>query len=55
MGKFQSAHDGAFEIQRGGGDPVWATCDSSDIKAKNLSRRRTKYEKLPIKTLIRIK
>lgn len=38
-----------------GGYPVWATCGSSDIKAKNLSRRRTKYEKLPIKTLIRMK
>lgn len=35
--------------------PVWATCGSSDIKAKNLSRMRSSYEKKRIKTLCRLK
>lgn len=38
-----------------GGYPVWATCGGSDIKAKDLSRRRKAYEKRAVKTLIRLK
>ena len=37
------------------GRPKWATCGGSDIKAKDLSRCRSYYEKKPIKTLCRIK
>ena len=37
------------------GRPVWATCGSSDIKAKDLSRKRRTYEKKPIKTICRLK
>ena len=37
------------------GKPKWATCGGSDIKAKDLSRRRTTYEKKPIKTICRLK
>lgn len=37
------------------GKPKWATCGGSDIKAKDLSRRRATYEKKPIKTICRIK
>lgn len=35
--------------------PVWATCGSSDMKAKNLSRKRKAYEVRKIRTLCRIK
>ena len=35
--------------------PIWFTCGSSDIKAKNLTRRRTTYEKKRIKTICRLK
>lgn len=37
------------------GRPVWATCGGSDLKAKDLSRKRTAYEKRKIKTMCRIK
>lgn len=35
--------------------PVWFTCGSSDLAKKNLTRRRTTYEKKPIKTICRLK
>ena len=38
-----------------GNRPKWATCGSSDIKAKDLSRRRSTYEKKRIKTICRLK
>lgn len=38
-----------------GGRPVWATCGSSDIKSKDLSRKRTAYERKQIKTICRLK
>ena len=34
--------------------PVWATCGASDIKAKDLSRKRTAYETKQIKTICRL-
>jgi len=37
------------------GHPKWATCGGSDIKAKDLSRCRSFYEKKPIKTLYRMR
>lgn len=37
------------------GRPVFATCGGSDLKAKDLSRKRATYERKPIKTLCRIK
>ena len=37
------------------GRPKFATCGSSDIKAKDLSRPRPMYQKMKIKTLFRIK
>ena len=37
------------------GHPKWATCGGSDIKAKDLSRCRSTYEKKPIKTICRLK
>ena len=37
------------------GKPKWATCGGSDIKAKDLSRRRATYERMPVKTICRIK
>lgn len=37
------------------GHPKWATAGSSDVKAKDLSRCRSTYEKKPIKTICRLK
>ncbi len=37
------------------GHPKWGTCGGSDIKARDLSRPRSYYEKKPIKTLCRFK
>lgn len=37
------------------GRPKWATCGGSDIKAKDLSRCRSTYEKKPIKTICRLR
>lgn len=34
--------------------PIWFTCGSSDIKAKDLSRKRTAYESKRIKTICRL-
>ena len=35
--------------------PVFATCGGSDLKAKDLSRKRATYEKKPVKTICRWK
>lgn len=42
-------------LRMDGGRPVFATCGGSDLKAKDLSRKRTYYEKKAVKTLCRYK
>ena len=37
------------------GHPKWATCGSSDIRARDLSRRRPMYEKKKVKTICRLR
>lgn len=37
------------------GHPKWATCGSSDLKARDLSRRRPMYEKKKVKTICRLR
>lgn len=37
------------------GHPKWATCGGSDLKARDLSRRRKMYEKKKVKTICRMR
>lgn len=37
------------------GRPVYATCGGSDLKAKDLSRKRATYDRMKVRTLCRIK